>query len=45
MMRISFCCTATKAQPWLEGLRAALPDAQVDVWVEGSAPAAPPITP
>lgn len=38
-MRISFCCTDTKAQPWLEGLRAALPDAQVELWSAGAAPA------
>lgn len=38
-MRISFCCTGTKAQPWLEGLRAAFPDAEVDVWSAGAPPA------
>lgn len=38
-MRISFCCTDTKAEPWLEGLRAALPQADVSVWQPG-APAA-----
>ena len=38
-MRISFCCTDTKAQPWLEGLRAAFPGADVEVWSAGSAPA------
>ena len=38
-MRISFCCTDTKAQPWLEGLRAAFPGAEVEVWSQG-APAA-----
>ena len=38
-MRISFCCTDTKAQPWLEGLRAALPGAEVDVWSAGAPPA------
>ncbi|HEY3049043.1 MAG TPA: glyoxylate/hydroxypyruvate reductase A [Polaromonas sp.] len=38
-MRITFCCTDTKAQPWLEGLRAALPGAVVDLWAAGSAPA------
>ena len=31
-MRISFCCTDTKAQPWLDGLQAALPGAVVEVW-------------
>ena len=38
-MRISFCCTGTKAEPWLEGLRAAFPAAEVTVWSAG-APAA-----
>ena len=38
-MRISFCCTGTKAQPWLEGLRAEFPGAEVEVWSAG-APAA-----
>jgi glyoxylate/hydroxypyruvate reductase len=35
-MRISFCCTDTKAAPWLEGLRAALPDATVEEWHPGA---------
>ena len=35
-MRISFCCTDTKAAPWLEGLRAALPQASVDEWRPGA---------
>lgn len=38
-MRIAFCCTGTKAEPWLEGLRAALPQADVQLWTEGAAPA------
>lgn len=38
-MKITFCCTDTKAEPWLAGLRAALPDASVDVWQPGAAPA------
>lgn len=38
-MRVVFCCTDTKAQPWLEGLRAALPGAAVDLWSAGAAPA------
>lgn len=38
-MNISFCCTGTKAQPWLEGLRAAFPGAGVDVWSAGAPPA------
>ena len=35
-MRISFCCTDTKAQPWLDGLRAAIPRATVEVWYAGA---------
>jgi glyoxylate/hydroxypyruvate reductase len=35
-MRISFCCTDTAPEPWLQGLRAALPDAAVDVWQPGA---------
>ena len=35
-MRISFCCTDTKAQPWLDGLRAAFPGADVAVWSAGA---------
>jgi glyoxylate/hydroxypyruvate reductase A len=35
-MNITFCCTDTKAEPWLEGLRAAFPDASVDVWAPGA---------
>lgn len=35
-MRISFCCTNTKAEPWLNGLRAALPDASVTLWEPGA---------
>ncbi|CAM3706142.1 glyoxylate/hydroxypyruvate reductase A [Polaromonas hydrogenivorans] len=38
-MRISFCCTDTQAQPWLDGLRAAFPGADVEAWSAG-APAA-----
>ena len=38
-MRITFCCTDTKSQPWLDGLRAALPAATVDLWTAGAAPA------
>ena len=38
-MNISFCCTDTKAEPWLQGLRAALPGAHIEVWQPG-APAA-----
>lgn len=38
-MRVTFCCTDTNAQPWLEGLRAALPGAQVELWSSGANPA------
>ncbi len=39
-MRISFCCTHTKAEPWLAGLRAALPPGTgVEDWVPGAPPA------
>ncbi len=36
-MRISFCCTDTKAEPWLAGLRSALPQAEVSLWHSGAA--------
>ena len=39
MMRIGFCCSNTDAAPWLEGLRAALPDANVASWQSGDPPA------
>jgi len=35
-MRLSFCCTDTDAQPWLDGLRAALPGAVVEAWAADS---------
>ena len=35
-MNITLCCTATKIEPWLEGLRAALPRAHVSVWQPGA---------
>ena len=38
-MRISFCCTGTKAAPWLQGLREALPGAVVEEWHLGAPPA------
>ncbi|MDZ4145550.1 MAG: glyoxylate/hydroxypyruvate reductase A [Burkholderiales bacterium] len=38
-MRVAFCCTDTKPGPWIEGLRNALPDADVEVWAPGAAPA------
>ena len=36
-MKIVFCCTNTKAEPWLEGFRQALPG--VDIWEWQAAPA------
>lgn len=38
-MRITFCCTDTRPEPWLEGLRAALPEADVSLWQPGAPPA------
>jgi glyoxylate/hydroxypyruvate reductase A len=38
-MKISFCCSNTKAGPWIEGLGTALPGAQVEQWWPGAAPA------
>jgi glyoxylate/hydroxypyruvate reductase len=38
-MKITFCCTDTKAEPWIAGLQAALPSAQVSAWASGAAPA------
>ena len=35
-MRISFCCTNTKAEPWLEAFRRVLPGDEVDVWRSGA---------
>lgn len=35
-MRITFCCTDTKAEPWLQGLAAALPGADISVWQPGA---------
>jgi glyoxylate/hydroxypyruvate reductase len=35
-MNITFCCTGTPAEPWLAGLRAALPEAAVSVWQPGA---------
>jgi glyoxylate/hydroxypyruvate reductase A len=36
-MRITFCLTDTKAQPWLEGFQAAFPDAVIEQWSAGAA--------
>ena len=38
-MRVIFCCLETKAEPWLDGLRAALPGAVVEQWSPGAGPA------
>ena len=38
-MKITFCCTDTPADPWLQGLRAALPQARITHWQAGDAPA------
>ena len=35
-MNITFCCTNTPHEPWLAGLRAALPDARVALWAPGA---------
>lgn len=35
-MRITFYCTDTRAEPWLAGLRAALPEAEVSEWRPGA---------
>ena len=35
-MNITLCCTDTKTEPWVAGLRAALPGAQVSVWQPGA---------
>lgn len=37
-MRIYFCCTDFKAEPWLAALRTALPQAQIEVWAPGAPP-------
>ena len=35
-MKITFCCTDTKAEPWLHGLAAVLPGAEISVWQPGA---------
>jgi len=35
-MRIAFCCTGTAPEPWVQGLQAALPGADVQVWAPGA---------
>lgn len=37
--QITFCCTNTDPDPWLRGLRAALPQAEVSLWQPGAAAA------
>lgn len=38
-MKLIFCCANTPPEPWLEGLRAALPEAELSVWEPGAPPA------
>jgi glyoxylate/hydroxypyruvate reductase A len=38
-MRITVCLTDNKPEPWVQGLQAALPDAEVMAWAPGQAPA------
>ncbi len=38
-MRLLFCCTDTNPEPWIAGLRRALPQATVELWAPGAAPA------
>lgn len=38
-MKISFCCTHTKPEPWLAGFREALPGVEISVWQPGAPPA------
>ncbi|QKO20430.1 glyoxylate/hydroxypyruvate reductase A [Rhodoferax sp. BAB1] len=38
-MKIYFCCTDFKAEPWLAALRTALPQAEIEVWTPGAGPA------
>ena len=35
-MRITVCCTDTRIGPWIEGLHAALPEAEVQEWRPGA---------
>lgn len=35
-MRITFCCTDTAPEPWLAGLRTALPGADISLWEPGA---------
>lgn len=38
-MRITVCLTDNRPDPWIEGLRAALPEAEVENWAPGAAAA------
>ncbi len=38
-MKSTFCCSGTEPAPWLAGLRAALPQAQIELWQAGALPA------
>ncbi len=38
-MKIYFCCTDFKAEPWLAALRTALLQAEIEVWAPGAGPA------
>ncbi len=35
-MKITFCCTDAKPEPWFQGFSAALPDAEISVWQPGA---------
>ena len=35
-MKIIFCCTGTAPEPWLQGLAAALPGADISLWQPGA---------
>jgi glyoxylate/hydroxypyruvate reductase len=35
-MKITFCCADSKPEPWLAGLRAALPQADMSLWQPGA---------
>lgn len=35
-MKLTFCCTDTRPEPWLTALAAALPDAEVFLWAPGA---------
>lgn len=37
--KVAFYCVGTPPQPWVEGLQAALPEAEVSLWSSGNAPA------